>query len=111
MDLWIRSQSKEVLVKADAVYIVERISEYKKYYYIEDEKYRYAKYKTKERALEIIDEIVQILQPKGVIKYNSLLRNEDIRKIQERNKNYIFADGQVDIIQMPETYVYQMPEE
>lgn len=65
MDLWIKSQSKDYLVKVDAVYIVKHTYEYKDYYYIEDEKYRYAAYTTKEKALEVLNEIQSLLETRG----------------------------------------------
>lgn len=55
MDLWIRSQNKENLIKTSG-YL--RISELNNSYIIQDEQwYDIGTYKTKERALEVLDEI------------------------------------------------------
>ena len=113
MDLWILNQSKDYLVKVNALYIVEHTYEYKDYYYIEDEKYRYAAYTTKERALEVLDEIQSILKPKGIIKLDGMYKPKDIERIREKynSKHYFIADNEIETIQMPETIVYEMPEE
>ena len=62
MELWIRSQSKETLVKVNEVYINEAKikANYKGYYGGCD--YRIlGEYKTEERALEVLDDIESLL--------------------------------------------------
>ena len=49
MELWIRNQDKENLVKVNEVYVEERL--------IECKDTILGVYKTKERALEVLDEI------------------------------------------------------
>lgn len=57
MDLWLRSQNKENLIKTSG-YL--RISELNNSYIIQDEQwYDIGTYKTKERALEVLDEILK----------------------------------------------------
>lgn len=54
MDLWIRSQDKELLVKVKEI----ELGEYDDYYcLVVNNLQNIGNYKTKERALEIIDEI------------------------------------------------------
>lgn len=63
MELWIRSQDKEILTKIDSIH----------YYYDEDNNthnidgvyYILGTYKTKERALEILDEIQRFIYSQG----------------------------------------------
>lgn len=67
MELWIRSQSKETLLKISKVYIHDNEifasteSEF-------DEKVGI--YKTKERALEVLDEIQSAIEHKGTAFYD-----------------------------------------
>ena len=61
MELWIRSQDKECLLKTDIV-MLEEIEENKEYWiYAGHEKYEpymiFGIYHTKKRALEVLDEI------------------------------------------------------
>lgn len=73
MELWIRSQSKETLVKVNEAYIDETTikANYKGYYGGCD--YRIlGEYKTEERALEVLDDIESLLwgnsRIKGLVK-------------------------------------------
>jgi hypothetical protein len=67
MELWIRSQDKESLIKVSNVVLREQISPYMdrtKIYYLEvcyDNLQTLGKYKTKERALEVLDEIQRLM--------------------------------------------------
>lgn len=61
MNLWVRSQDRECLLKIDIV-MLEEIEENKEYWiYAGHEKYEpyrvFGVYHTKERALEVLDEI------------------------------------------------------
>lgn len=96
MELWIRSQNKEVLLNLKAI-------QYKNYKLVEDETveaniligfYNYydneilGEYETKERALEILDEIQN--------------------KINLINLGHDFGSPMIDL--KNPTYIYQMPE-
>lgn len=96
MELWIRSQNKEVLLNLKAI-------QYQNYKLVEDETveaniligfYNYydneilAEYETKERALEILDEIQN--------------------KINLINLGHDFGSPMIDL--KNPTYIYQMPE-
>ena len=96
MELWVRSQNKEVLLNIKAI-------QYKNYKLVEDEKveaniligfYNYydneilGEYETKERALEILDEIQN--------------------KINLINLGHDFGSPMIDL--KNPTYIYQMPE-
>ena len=65
MDLWIRSQSRETLIKAGKIF-----AEDEEVYAKVDNEFgeRIGVYKTKERALEVLDEIQNILKPQKIIK-------------------------------------------
>ena len=105
MDLWIRSQNKEDLIKASHIYI-------------QDDFIRVAdkgnaiigKYKTKERALEVLDTIQNILQPviythEPEINYDDLassITGQFVVQSSQKMEMELKQAGQ---------FVYQMPEE
>lgn len=63
MDLWIRSQDREQLIKTNVViysYFEDKFT--KGLHIITNDNYDLGIYKTKERALEVLDEIQEILQ-------------------------------------------------
>ena len=101
MDLWIRSQDKEILVKVEYLEYF-----YKKVHYANEEKPReehhnigtyigneqfiiLGEYKTKERALEVLDEIQ--------------------KKINLINLGHDFGSPMVDL--KNPSYIYEMPKE
>ena len=57
MELWIRSQDKEKLIKIDYLRIIENEEDKEFPFYINAGYDFMAAYKTKERALEVLDEI------------------------------------------------------
>lgn len=104
MDLWIRSQNKEDLVKCHNLGLaylgkygfIDKIGDVKRdlYYICEftDECHTsLASYKTKERALEVLDEIQSILN----------LFDRFIKEPKDMFKNFF----------IPPCYVYPMPKE
>lgn len=97
MELWIRSQDKRILQKVDNIFLDanyenKRISTY------DGNNTELGTYKTKERALEVLDEIQNILIGKYMISLdykNALGSNFTSKQIQEVLKG---------------TSVYQMPD-
>lgn len=85
MELWIRSQDKIFLRKVNTIGIVES----RDFWGIEDNfRVSFGKYKTKERALEVLDEIQN--------------------KINLINLGHDFGSPMIDL--KNPTYIYQMPE-
>ena len=87
MDLWIRSQDRKKLVKSG--YLTIFLSDTNWFIYSDTttgEPFGVGKYKTEERALEILDEIQDILNPTGL-------------------RGSLIGVNQIN------TYVYQMPKE
>ena len=121
MNLWIRSQDKEDLVECKNIGLaylgkygfVDKIGdiERKKFYICEFTDTTHTtlgKYETKERALEVLDEIQNILFPKFKIDTSSIKENghswvENGVILQKYTAN-------VDYIKL-NTYVYEMPKE
>ena len=84
MELWIRSQDKSSIVKVDNLYV--SVGNYICYYVEKDKEvpgtyYRpsgeLGRYKTKERALEVLDEIQNILKPKYILDTSSIKPDGD----------------------------------
>ena len=112
MELWIRSQDKENLVKTInkiglhylnknmiiANYQPDFVGTQGEYYE------KLGTYKTKERALEVLDEIQNILKPTIKIKYEyddnqPIMNGEWLKSLKKESK-----------IEELSTYVYEMPE-
>lgn len=109
MELWIRSQDKRILQKVDNIFLNANY-ENKRIYTIDINSIEteLGEYKTKERSLEVLDEIQNILRPKYILDSssikecgNSWVENGVI--MQEYNANAT--------IQELSTYVYEMPKE
>ena len=67
MELWIRSQNKTILSKVQNIIIRENQNENNETNYAIADLYTMGIYQTKERALEVLDEIQKILCPPDVI--------------------------------------------
>ena len=102
--MWIRSQNKECLVKLD---------DFVHYFYddIENEHgigshmVTLGVYESKERALEVLDEIQILLKP--IIKYEPIVQEEYNPAYTYRH--FIKVDDNTEIKELS-TFVYQMPE-
>lgn len=107
MELWIRSQDKTRLIKINSLEYVEYqgVHSINGYYTNESDNYDLGVYSTKERALEVLDEIQNILMP--TIKYAPIIK-EDI-KPEYTYKQYVSEGANIEVIQL-NTFVYQMPE-
>ena len=105
MELWIRSQDKENLIP-----IKNPICVYdNKIIYKESASYviTIGEYETKERALEVLDEIQNILSPKYILDASSIKPDGDF---YEEN-GVIFQKYNANAkIEEFSTFVYQMPE-
>ena len=109
MELWIRSQDRGSIVKVDNLYVsvgnyicyyVEKGKEIPNTYYRPSGEL--GRYKTKERALEVLDEIQNILKPQLIIKNSG--------KIIGSFEDTLVREGATYKLKELSTYVYQMPE-
>ena len=112
MDLWIRSQDKMNLVKVNQININYQNNNQIIANYIPDfvgtqgEYYEYlGTYKSKERAIEVLDEIQSLLQP--TIEYKPIVQ-EEYNPAYEY-KHFVKVDDNMEIKELS-TLVYQMPE-
>jgi hypothetical protein len=106
MELWIRSQDKKKLCVAK---FFELDNDETGIFCFNGESYSIfaGKYKTKERALEVLDEIQKILNPMLIFK-NIDVDEETLKDIRDLGACYITNDAKLEQIS---TYVYEMPEE
>ena len=104
MELWIRSQDKDILLKVDSLLIDDNNNDIYTQCWVgvNLETYTLGKYKTKERALEVLDEIQKLLKPQIILRKGKITGCVDDTIIRE-------PDG-YDIKELS-TYVYEMPEE
>lgn len=111
MDLWVRSQDKSMLLKVERLGISFNTRTDLDKYEIEANDYPIGDYKTKERALEVLDEIQNIIKPKAILQAKSMLSKEAMKQIQE-DYDMTVLPSCVDAIQPISTsIVYEMPEE
>lgn len=94
MELWIRSQDREDLMQIKRVGIQDVVGDGANYIILDREyDYPLATYKTKERALEVLDEIQMII---GWLQ-------KDMRNVTVGDINSLYGKF--------EDYVYEMPKE
>lgn len=113
MNLWIRSQYKEKLIKCNDIAIATDSEDgktigYKIVGYF-DKNTEYEElgfYTSKERALEVLDEIQNILKPTIITTGYECELKENIKDKTSFNLNMIPTKTE---IQELSTYVYQMP--
>ena len=114
MELWIRSQDKEKILKISGIQyqnckLVENetveanilIGFYSSY-----ENEILGEYKTKERAIEVLDKIQSLLQP--TIEYKPIVQEE--YNPAYTYKHFVKVDDNMEIKEFS-TFVYQMPED
>ena len=112
MELWIRSQDKTDLVKVNALWIMDNQIWMEVPFYENHKKlgltvtghnHKLAEYKSKERALEVLDEIQKLFEPKIILK--------SIKEIAQTLDGVYYTNPDEYEIEQLSSYVYQMPEE
>ena len=114
MDLWIRSQDKTRFIKCVGVEIQENKQNQEFYLWglkSNCTSYIMAKYKTVNRALEVIDEIQKILTPQVCELAQKIVNNEysDYNKLT--NVYAIMDSCGTVIVSELSSVIYEMPEE
>lgn len=112
MDLWVRTQNKENLLKIFNITIDSRRKLLLGNLISDDNKsicdyWELGRYKTTERALEVLDEIQNLLMPKCIINPKSM----KFSKPYEENGMVLMDCNSDARIEQISTYVYNMPEE
>ena len=113
MNLWVRSQDKMNLVKIRQISLNYRnnkqiIANYMPDFYPNSGEYYefLGTYKTKERAIEVLDEIQSLLQP--TIEYKPIVQEE--YNPAYTYKHFVKVDDNMEIKELS-TFVYQMPKD
>lgn len=106
MNLWVRSQDKRILQKVDNIFLDanydnKRISTY------DGDNVELGTYKTKERAIEVLNEIQDILKPKYILDTSSI--KPDGNFYEENGMIFQKYNANAEIKELS-TFVYQMPE-
>ena len=113
MELWIRSQNKRYLNRVDNISVLD----YRVIMLANQGRMTLGVYKSKERALEVLDEIQSKIKPLLYLKPSTHLRLEDIeggKKYFEElnNLEFITCDKNFEIIPFSSNVVvYEMPKE
>ena len=117
MELWIRSQDKKDLVKVNSLWIMDNQIWMEVPFYENHKKlgltlsghnHKLAEYETEERALEVLNEIQNILSPKYILDSSSIKPIGDPYYVEN---GVIFQRyGANGTIQELSTVVYEMPE-
>ena len=107
MEIWIRSQDKEILTLAEHLDIYNAGVE-EQCWAIEESGTDLGTYKTKERALEVLDEIQNILKPKCILDSSSIKPDGDSWVENGIIMQKYNANARVEELS---TYVYEMPKE
>lgn len=116
MNLWIRSQDREKLLKVDGLQyqnckLEENVSVETNTilgFYDSFENDILGEYKTKERALEVLNEIQNILKPKYILDTSSIKPDGDFYEENGMIFQKYNANARIEELS---TFVYQMPEE
>jgi len=114
MELWIRSQDKERIIKVNNIFIHQDnnhliCANQRAIDQFNDESFELGAYSSRKRALEVLDEIQRILKP--IIKsYTPLTESKEDYKNHCMKTELVGYETTYDIVALP-TYVYEMPEE
>lgn len=107
MNLWVRSQNKECLTNISNIQYIYKNNMHGLGTYYDNLKIL-GTYKTKERALEILDEIQNILKPKYILDSSSIRPDGD----SWVENGVIFQKYNANArIEELSTFVYQMPKD
>lgn len=115
MELWIRSQDRECLMKVDRVdYSLSNIEHR---IYVNGYETLVGNYATEERALEVLDEIATTIKNRYIVKPNTILKPDDIAK-EHKRLNYLYSGEFImenppyEIVPINSNIIYyEMPEE
>ena len=87
MELWIRSQQKEMLIKATDIRLKYSDTAKDNLFFITCNDTKIAMYKSRERALEVLDEIQEFIENKGKIKITQDI-NEITSEVEDAKRVY-----------------------
>lgn len=109
MDLWIKTQNEGLhqIIGINAPYVQKDCTSlvgYSNYKHIE-----LGVYKTEERALEVLDEITNLIKPKYLIRIDNHESINDF--LNNKNNSYVSAESFGMVSNINQTLYYEMPKE
>lgn len=119
MDLWIRSQNKRHLKKVEDISVFNsKFITDETVCFIPDDKDFIIKcdnlifgvFTTEEQAMQVIEDIKKLIQPKMIIKFNSIISRKDLQHYQDVTGR-IALNGMENIEYIPTENFYQIPED
>lgn len=111
MGLWIRSQDKYKNIFSNGQIIRPMSGKYHIFDITDKEMfYTLGCYTTEEQALKVLNEINNLVKPKMIISYNSMLSKKDRQRI-ENERDCIITDKMCNIERIPNVCLYQMPQD
>ena len=118
LDLWIRSQDKKLLLKAETIEIANRLfGDVLSFAIVNNGTYTLGVYDNLERALEVLNDISSKIKNQFIVEVAGLWRTEDVMNMRDTLKsNY---DGEFIMETKPlkikpinqNLFLYEMPQE
>lgn len=119
MNLWIRSQDRTKLIKVDNISYMDMSENYKEEVHSlwNDSKGILGTYKTKERALEVLEEILQLIKKgnKNIFKINRIVDINTLVRIKNcyekiNNEEISLYDNHFELLNKKyDIEIYEMP--
>lgn len=117
MGIWIRSQNKtHLLLTSDIMLIshkvlLDEMTEYRsRKYEIKCDHTVFGEFTTEEQAMQVMEEITKLLSPKMIVKLDTILSKEDLRRYQIETERIPLSSLE-NLEYMPTEMFYQIPED
>lgn len=121
MGIWIRSQNKRHLKLVNEIsifnskFITDEMNSTIRYvpndndFIIKCDNLIFGKFTSEEEAMKVVEEITQLLRPKMIIKFNEIIKPEDLKLYQEKTDR-IALNHYENLNYVPIEKFYQIPE-
>ena len=117
MGIWIRSQNKKHLSSTTDIMLIspkvliDEMTEYRSLkYVIKCDHTFFGEFTTEEQAMQVMEEITKLLSPKMIVKLDTILSKEDLRRYQIETERIPLSSLE-NLEYMPTEMFYQIPED
>lgn len=117
MGIWIRSQNKKHLSSTTDIMLIspkvliDEMTEYRSLkYVIKCDHTAFGEFTTEEQAMQVMEEITKLLSPKMIVKLDTILSKEDLRRYQIETERIPLSSLE-NLEYMPTEMFYQIPED
>ena len=117
MRFWIRSQNKKHLSSTTDIMLIspkvliDEMTEYRSLkYVIKCDHTVFGEFTTEEQAMQVMEEITRLLSPKMIVKLDTILSKEDLRRYQIETERIPLSSLE-NLEYMPTEMFYQIPED